>query len=172
MKNKLFGLAAVAAMSLSLMTGCPSSSGGGTSGSASGTATSTATTTATTTVPAGTASGAASSTASSTAPASGTASGTTTTKTTKTGAAMNGAKVASVAGFDPKATFQQKCAGCHGANGGGGMCPSLIGVSKRRSDDFIVHRITVGSAEKGMPAFGKQLTPDQIKAMAAYVKTL
>lgn len=114
--------------------------------------------------------------------ASGTA--TTTTTTTSTTAPASGAattgkgatrttQAANTAGIDAKAIFMQKCSGCHGANGGGGMGPSLQHVATK-GDAFIHNRIMKGSATKGMPAFGDSgmLKPAEVDAMVAYVKTL
>ena len=71
---------------------------------------------------------------------------------------------------DAKAIFSQKCSGCHGANGGGGMGPALSNV-EAKGDEFIRMRIVEGSPEKGMPAF-KQLKPEEVDALVTYVKTL
>lgn len=80
---------------------------------------------------------------------------------------------ASSAAIDAKAIFASKCAACHGANGGGGVGPNLANV-EAKGDAHIKSMIENGSPAKGMPAFGKQgmLTPAEIDALVAYVKTL
>jgi mono/diheme cytochrome c family protein len=80
---------------------------------------------------------------------------------------------ANTGGIDAKAIFSSKCAGCHGANGGGGMGPSLQHVASK-GDAFIKNRIMKGSATKGMPAFGDtgMLKAAEVDALVAYVKTL
>lgn len=67
--------------------------------------------------------------------------------------------------------FTQKCAGCHGANGGGGLGPSLAGV-EAKGDAFIRERILDGSPTKGMPAFREILPTRDVDALVRYVKGL
>lgn len=67
--------------------------------------------------------------------------------------------------------FTQKCAGCHGANGGGGLGPSLAGV-EAKGDAFIRARILDGSPTKGMPAFRETLPARDVDALVRYVKGL
>ncbi len=67
--------------------------------------------------------------------------------------------------------FTQKCAGCHGANGGGGLGPSLAGV-EAKGDAFIRARILDGSPTKGMPAFRETLPARDADALVRYVKGL
>ena len=87
--------------------------------------------------------------------------------TTETAAASP----AAAGGVDAKAIFSQKCAGCHGATGGGGMGPAL-GSVEAKGDEHIKKLIVEGSPTKGMPAFGPQLNAEEIDALVAYVKTL
>lgn len=149
MKNKLFGLAAVATVSLALLTGCPSEkeSTGTTGTEATGAA------------PVGEATGAA---------PTGEATGAAPAASGETHSTETSTQTASV---DAKAIFSQKCAGCHGANGGGGMGPALA-ASDAKGDAFIENRIVNGSPEKGMPAFGTQLKKEEVSALVAYVKSL
>lgn len=72
---------------------------------------------------------------------------------------------------DAAAIYSQKCAGCHGANGGGGMGPAL-GAVEEKGDDHIRNLIVNGSPEKGMPAFGSQLSEAEVAAMVNHVKSL
>jgi cytochrome c oxidase cbb3-type subunit 3 len=73
-----------------------------------------------------------------------------------------------------KATFASMCAVCHAADGGGGIGPNL-------TDNYWIHgagpmdilkTVNAGVLEKGMPAWGKTLKPDQLTAAVAYVLTL
>jgi cytochrome c oxidase cbb3-type subunit 3 len=71
-------------------------------------------------------------------------------------------------------TFTSTCAPCHRPDGGGNIGPNL-------TDDYwlhgnkpteIVHTITVGVPDKGMPTWGQALSPEQIARVAAYVLSL
>lgn len=73
-----------------------------------------------------------------------------------------------------KATFASTCSPCHRPDGGGNIGPNL-------TDDYwlhgnrpmeIVHTITTGVPDKGMPTWGSTLSPEQIADVAAYVMTL
>jgi cytochrome c oxidase cbb3-type subunit 3 len=73
-----------------------------------------------------------------------------------------------------KAVFVQNCAACHQADGGGLIGPNL-------TDDFWIHggtpvevrnTINNGVLAKGMPPWGTLLKPDQVSAVAAYVRAL
>jgi len=81
---------------------------------------------------------------------------------------------------DPKAldagrqTFVTTCAPCHRPDGGGNIGPNL-------TDDYwihgnrpmeIVHTITTGVPDKGMPTWGPVLTTEQIGHVAAFVMSL
>jgi mono/diheme cytochrome c family protein len=65
---------------------------------------------------------------------------------------------------DGPALFAAKCAGCHGADGGGGQGPSLQGVTDMEK---VVTQVTNGGAS--MPAFGSELSEREIQAIATYV---
>jgi mono/diheme cytochrome c family protein len=65
--------------------------------------------------------------------------------------------------------FHTRCSRCHGADGRGNAVfntPVLL-VSKL-SEAEMVEVITKGRSK--MPAFSLELTPEQIKAVAAYIK--
>ena len=73
-----------------------------------------------------------------------------------------------------KAVFTTNCVPCHRADGGGVIGPNL-------TDDFWIHggkpvqilqTITAGVLDKGMPAWGATLKPDDLPAVAAYVMSL
>ena len=70
--------------------------------------------------------------------------------------------------------FMTNCVACHRADAGGNIGPNL-------TDDYWIHggqpaqihgTITAGVLDKGMPAWGAVLTPDQVANVAAYVITL
>ena len=80
------------------------------------------------------------------------------------------------------------CSGCHGAGGGGGMCPPVINsIWVYGSDDTtlfnLIHLGSVGLREKGytrtghenivgdMPAFASFLSPDQEWKLIAYIRS-
>jgi mono/diheme cytochrome c family protein len=64
--------------------------------------------------------------------------------------------------------YAQNCARCHGADGKGKSGPRLAGTSL--SLGKIEKQVTDGGSK--MPAFGKQLSPTQVKAVSTYVRTL
>jgi mono/diheme cytochrome c family protein len=64
--------------------------------------------------------------------------------------------------------FMRNCARCHGANGQGKIGPRLAGTSL--SPGTIENAVTNGGGK--MPSFKKQLSPDEVKAVAAYVRSL
>ena len=70
--------------------------------------------------------------------------------------------------------FVATCAACHREDGGGSIGPNL-------TDDFWIHggtpmeimkTVTEGVVDKGMPAWGQTLKPDEVAAAVAYVLTL
>ena len=70
--------------------------------------------------------------------------------------------------------FANSCARCHGADGKGGKGPNLTSEKRqlkwKDSDEKLVRKITKGGFI--MPSFKKKLKPEEIKAIAAYVRTL
>ena len=73
-----------------------------------------------------------------------------------------------------KAIFAANCVACHLADGGGLIGPNL-------TDDYWIHggtplevRTTIneGVLAKGMPPWGKVMTPGQINSLAAFVRSL
>ncbi len=84
------------------------------------------------------------------------------TLTTTKDALNNGSKV-----------FAKNCTPCHRADGGGGVGPNL-------TDSYWLHgnkiknlfkTIKYGVPEKGMIAWGKTLTPEQMQDVASYILT-
>jgi cytochrome c553 len=59
---------------------------------------------------------------------------------------------------------------CHGPNGTAGRAPKLVGHSFNVRD--LTNTISNGIANKGMPAFAKQLSTDDLDALVGYVMTL
>jgi len=73
-----------------------------------------------------------------------------------------------------KSIFQQNCVACHGGAGEGGIGPNL-------TDDYWLHggniknvfkTITHGVPDKGMVAWGQQLSPAQIAQVANFVLSI
>jgi len=76
------------------------------------------------------------------------------------------------------ALYKQKCAACHGADGKGDT-PAGKNTKVRSFGDPEVAKQSddelAGIIEKGknkMPAYGKSLKPDEIKAIVAYIRSL
>jgi cytochrome c6 len=76
------------------------------------------------------------------------------------------------------ATYRQKCAACHGADGKG-QTPAAksLGVRSfaspevaKMSDAELSSAIEQGKGK--MPSYGKSMKPEEIKAMVSYVRTL
>ncbi|MDF3071428.1 MAG: Cbb3-type cytochrome c oxidase subunit CcoP2 [Polyangiaceae bacterium] len=74
---------------------------------------------------------------------------------------------------DTNALFALRCAPCHGDRGQGVIGPNLTDSAwlhgSRLSDIFVV--INEGVLAKGMPAWGKQLSPIEVRKLAAFVGT-
>jgi len=76
------------------------------------------------------------------------------------------------------ALYKQKCAACHGADGKGETATGKAMKVRSFADPEVVKMSDedLSSAiEKGkgkMPAYGKSLKPDEIKAMVAYIRSL
>jgi mono/diheme cytochrome c family protein len=71
------------------------------------------------------------------------------------------------------AQYAANCANCHGADGEGGVGPQLAGgavVKRFPSIDDQIAFVTEGSGS--MPAFGGQLSPEQIRQVVEYTRTL
>ena len=81
---------------------------------------------------------------------------------------------------DEKSTalYKQKCAACHGVDGKGetatGKAMKVRSLADpevaKMSDEDLSSAIEKGKGK--MPAYGKSLKPDEIKAMVAYVRSL
>jgi mono/diheme cytochrome c family protein len=64
--------------------------------------------------------------------------------------------------------FQAKC-GCHGPEGKGGRAPVLTSASSKSDSELTT---TIHDGKQKMPAFGSQLSDEQIKKVVAYLKQL
>jgi mono/diheme cytochrome c family protein len=74
------------------------------------------------------------------------------------------------AAINGKQLFATTCGFCHEDGGRrAGKGPKLAG--SKRSDAFIIHRITYGKPGK-MPAWGKVYSQEQIKQILAYIRSL
>ncbi len=73
---------------------------------------------------------------------------------------------------DGKALYQRYCASCHGANHEGGNSGSLIDDTWKYGSDrkSIFKSIHDGIIEAGMPAFGNNLTDEQIENLIDYLE--
>ncbi len=67
------------------------------------------------------------------------------------------------------AIFQVNCAGCHGINGNGNVGPSLVDVSKHKSDGQIIHQVTGGKTPP-MPKF--QPSSEDMADLLIYLRQL
>jgi mono/diheme cytochrome c family protein len=67
--------------------------------------------------------------------------------------------------------FSNNCAGCHGFAGRGyrGPGPPLARNAQLEDAGYVVRQIVFGSAN--MPAFGDELSPEQIAELATYLRT-
>ena len=76
---------------------------------------------------------------------------------------------------DAKALFGLRCSPCHGANAQGVIGPNLTDHSWIHGKGTLTDIYGVvdgGVAAKGMPAWGRQLTPIELRKVVAYVGTL
>ncbi len=72
----------------------------------------------------------------------------------------------------PVEIYAEKCAACHGEARLGSTGPALIPENLGRTKaDAIVGTIANGRIQTQMPAFGEELTADEIAALAEYVRT-
>ena len=71
---------------------------------------------------------------------------------------------------DGMAVYEANCARCHGSDGSGGRGPSLQGIAETKPDaqEQITQTVNGG---RGMPAFGDQLTEEEIAAAVDYLRT-
>jgi cytochrome c6 len=76
-----------------------------------------------------------------------------------------------------KATFQSKCAMCHGPDGAGSEVgksmnvPDLRGPVVQKLPDAQLAQV-ISDGKGGMPAFKSSLSEDQTRALVAYIRAL
>ena len=76
---------------------------------------------------------------------------------------------------DGAATFKAKCAACHGPDGAKAMpAMGIKPIDTPATTGKTVAQLTtvITKGEGKMPAFAGKLTPEEITAVATYVKTL
>lgn len=82
---------------------------------------------------------------------------------------------------EPAAVYARQCASCHGATGAPnpamvrslGAMPDFSDarVMAAFPDSVLIAVVTAGKG-RSMPAYRTRLTPDQVRALVAYVRTL
>jgi cytochrome c oxidase cbb3-type subunit 3 len=76
---------------------------------------------------------------------------------------------------EAKTLFSQRCSPCHGASGEGSIGPNLTDhhwMHEHGELAEIYQIVNVGIPEKGMPPWGRQLSPVELRKVAAFVGTL
>jgi cytochrome c oxidase cbb3-type subunit 3 len=75
------------------------------------------------------------------------------------------------------ALFKDNCADCHGDEGLGGVGEDAMGLPLNMqsfliiaSKEYIVDTVKYGRSSRGMPPFEEDLSPEQINAVATFVK--
>ncbi len=66
--------------------------------------------------------------------------------------------------------YQDNCAACHGAEGGGGAGPTLAGNNYLQSTRSTIGQILAGNPGRGMPGFADVLNDEEIAAIATYIR--
>jgi mono/diheme cytochrome c family protein len=65
--------------------------------------------------------------------------------------------------------YESQCASCHGADGGGGIGPSLQNNPRLEDAAWTIRRIALGGL--GMPAYANQLSSTDIAEVTSYIRT-
>lgn len=75
---------------------------------------------------------------------------------------------------DAKAVFAQRCMPCHGDRAQGVIGPNLTDEHFLHGDSLLelYQTVSEGVPAKGMPAWKMQLTPVQVRSLAAFIGTL
>jgi len=73
---------------------------------------------------------------------------------------------------DGGALYDQHCSGCHGADGKGGFGPDLSGDYKYGKTVAATSESISNGRPGNMPAFGKKLSEDEIKALTDFILAL
>jgi cytochrome c6 len=92
-------------------------------------------------------------------------------------AALSQTEASLTQGRSGKEFFTHKCETCHGGDGAGTPVGKSLKVAdlrsvlvQKKSDADLSHVISEG--KNSMPAFGNDLSPDEMKAIVSYVRTL
>jgi mono/diheme cytochrome c family protein len=80
------------------------------------------------------------------------------------------AAVEAAGGIDGAQLYKNRCAGCHGGDGSGGIGPRLAGRMTAKFPDPAAQIAVVTNGRGGMPAFGERMTPEEIAALVAYTR--
>lgn len=67
--------------------------------------------------------------------------------------------------------FTTNCASCHGADGGGGLGPKLAGEVTKNFPDIEEQIAFVAEGKGTMPAFGGDLSEEQLRQVVEYTRT-
>lgn len=73
---------------------------------------------------------------------------------------------------DGGAVFGAKCAACHGANGEGKAAMKTAPLKDSKADCAATVKSGKEASPVKMPSFDGKLTPDEIAAVCAHIKTL
>lgn len=65
--------------------------------------------------------------------------------------------------------YAWRCAGCHGAEGGGGIGLALASNPRLGDDAWLIRRVLLGA--NAMPAFASQLSADDIAAVTSFIRS-
>ncbi|MBF13241.1 MAG: cytochrome c oxidase subunit II [Legionellales bacterium] len=68
-----------------------------------------------------------------------------------------------------KQVFEKHCALCHGLNGAGGACPTLVDITQKWSEDELISIVLYSIKGKAMPAFEDVLSDQEIADVVYYV---
>lgn len=66
--------------------------------------------------------------------------------------------------------YEERCIGCHGAEGQGGMGPMLAGNELVASARNVISMVLTGFEDHGMPAYAAILDNEEIAALTTYVR--
>ena len=83
-----------------------------------------------------------------------------------------GRQQAAPAAVDGDALYSSRCASCHGQDGEGGIGPQLSGRVEQRFPDVDDQVAVVAGGRGGMPSFQGRLTPEEIRAVVDYTRSL
>ena len=88
-------------------------------------------------------------------------------------AGSTGGTATTAAGPNGARIFSSNCARCHGANGVGGLGPRFAGgAAKKLVPNENTEILVVTQGTGNMPPFGNTLSPEEIKAVVAYIRSL